>query len=185
MFRFNPGQNKKVFPPKNSYTKVVGADIVLNNAKNQAKRKFETWETVKTKKGQLKVSSKHGKNEKAENIEIASYFTDKYNHKIKLLGRSDTQKTADAFNETLNIEREYKRNTKPTISAIDNEIRGAAKQANHIVLDIQSEISEGDLRDGIHNRVKRCENLKEITIIKGNTDKTYLKDDILKENWKL
>ncbi|WP_233861007.1 hypothetical protein [Tenacibaculum piscium] len=48
-----------------------------------------------------------------------------------------------------------------------------------------SEISDGDLRDGIHNRVKRCENLKEITIIKGNTDKTYLKDDILKENWKL
>ncbi len=28
MFRFNPGQNKKIFPPKNTYTKVVGAGKV-------------------------------------------------------------------------------------------------------------------------------------------------------------
>lgn len=28
MFRFNPGQEQKVFPPNNSYSKVVGADIV-------------------------------------------------------------------------------------------------------------------------------------------------------------
>ncbi|MCK0206207.1 phage minor head protein [Ornithobacterium rhinotracheale] len=28
MFRFNPGKNKKIFPPKNVYTKVVGAEEV-------------------------------------------------------------------------------------------------------------------------------------------------------------
>ncbi len=34
MFRFNPGLSKKVFPPKNSYTKVVGADKVLEKAES-------------------------------------------------------------------------------------------------------------------------------------------------------
>ena len=29
MFRFNPGQEKKVFPPNNTYTKVVGATVVV------------------------------------------------------------------------------------------------------------------------------------------------------------
>jgi len=29
MFRFNPGAEKKVFPPNNSYTKVVGADKII------------------------------------------------------------------------------------------------------------------------------------------------------------
>lgn len=29
MFRFNPGIDKKLMPPKNSYTKVVGANTVL------------------------------------------------------------------------------------------------------------------------------------------------------------
>ncbi len=32
MFRFNPGIDKKVFPPKNSYSKIVGADRVLKEA---------------------------------------------------------------------------------------------------------------------------------------------------------
>lgn len=39
MFRFNPGKNKKVFPPKNSYTKVIGAKKVL---KEIEKKKDET-----------------------------------------------------------------------------------------------------------------------------------------------
>ncbi len=37
MFRFNPGLSKKVFPPKNSYTKVVGADKVLEVAEKYHK----------------------------------------------------------------------------------------------------------------------------------------------------
>lgn len=39
MFRFNPGQNKKVFPPKNSYTKVVGADVVKKASEKNIKEK--------------------------------------------------------------------------------------------------------------------------------------------------
>ncbi len=38
MFRFNPGLQKKVFPPKNSYSKVVGAEKVLKEAERKANK---------------------------------------------------------------------------------------------------------------------------------------------------
>ncbi len=38
MFRFNPGKNKKVFPPGNSYTKVAGAKKLIPELKNTAKK---------------------------------------------------------------------------------------------------------------------------------------------------
>lgn len=41
MFRFNPGQNKKVFPPKNSYTKIVGANIVKKEVEKKFGKQFE------------------------------------------------------------------------------------------------------------------------------------------------
>ncbi len=34
MFRFNPGIENKIYPPKNSYTKVVGAKQVIKQIKN-------------------------------------------------------------------------------------------------------------------------------------------------------
>ncbi|MXV37688.1 hypothetical protein GO491_03185 [Flavobacteriaceae bacterium Ap0902] len=204
MFRFNPGQNKKVFPPNHSYKPKYCSNgkaqlnfesvflsledercKALKEIEEQARRNFETWEDVKTKKGQLKVSSKHGKNEKTENIEIASHFTNKYGHKIRLLGRSNIEKTADAFNETLGIKQEYKRNKKPTRSAIDNEIRSAKNQADHIVLDIQSEITRGDLRKAIQSRTRRSENIKEIIVIRNGQDKVYTREQIIKDDWQL
>ena len=38
MFRFNPGQEKKVFPPNNTYTKVVGATVVVTALAEIAKK---------------------------------------------------------------------------------------------------------------------------------------------------
>ncbi len=185
MFRFNPGKQKKVFPPNNSYTKVVGSNVVLKVAQEQAKKHFETWEVVPTKKGQLKVSSKHGINERTENIEIASYFTNKYEHKIKLLGVSNKQKTADAFNETLGIKQEYKRPTKATKNAIDNAIKDGKKQADHIVLDIVLDFDDEILKRGIKGRVSQAETVKTITIIRKGNDKTYTREEILSADFEL
>ncbi len=184
MFRFNPALDKTLFPKKNGYSKVVGAPIVLTIINNKF-NKTETWEVVKTEKGKVRVSSFHGKNEKQENIEIASHFANKYSHEIDLLGKSHTQKTADVLNKTLGIEQEYKRIEKKTKSAVDNALRSAKDQADNIVLDIKSEISNGDLRDVISSRVTRSKNIKTITIIKDGNDKTYKREDILKDDWTL
>ena len=40
MFRFNPGQEKKVFPPNNTYTKVVGAEQVKKEMETITERKI-------------------------------------------------------------------------------------------------------------------------------------------------
>lgn len=208
MFRFNPGLQKKMFPPKNSYKpkycrganldvgRFIGLSEVFLSLENerckalreieeQARRNFETWEDVPTKKGQLKVSSKHGNKERSENIEIASYFTNKYGHKIRLLGVSNKKKTADVFNETLGIKQEYKRPTKATKNAIDNAIRDGKEQADHIVLDIILDFDNETLKRGIKGRVNQAKTVKSITLIKNGKDKTYTRDEILSIDFEL
>ncbi|MRJ09407.1 hypothetical protein EDL99_11145, partial [Ornithobacterium rhinotracheale] len=41
MFRFNPGKEKKIFPPQNSYTKVVGAERAKKAVESLIKRDYE------------------------------------------------------------------------------------------------------------------------------------------------
>lgn len=140
-----------------------------------------------TEKGTVRVSSLHGKDEKAENVEIASYLANKYGYEIDLIEKSNIPgvKSADTFNKTLEIKQEYKRIHKPTKSAVDNALRGTKEQAKHIVLDIKTDISNGDLRDSIQDRVKRSTWIEEVLVIRNGIDKTYLREDILKENWTL
>ncbi len=177
IFRFNPGKNQVLFPPKHPYNKVAGA--------KEVKEKVEKWTQVKTQRGNVFVSSKHFKNERKENIEIASYLANKYSENIDLIAPKINQKTADSFNKTRNVYQEYKRNNQPTVSAIDNAIRTAANQANHIVLDIKSKIDDGMLRNAIQSRVNRAKNIKEIIVIRNGDDKIYLRVDIIKKDWQL
>lgn len=181
MFRFNPALEKTLFPKNNNYSKVVGAERVIKEINSRT----ETWETVKTDKGIVRVSSFHGKTEKRDNIEIASYFANKYEHEIDLLRKLESEKSADVLNKTLGIEHEYKKISKPTKSAIDNALRSAKDQADDIVLYIKTEIADGDLRSAIISRINRSENIKTITIIKNGNDKTYKREDIIKDGWEL
>jgi len=166
-----------LFPPKHPLHKVAGA--------KEVKEKVEKWTQVKTQRGNVFVSSKHFKNERKENIEIASYLANKYSENIDLIAPKINQKTADSFNKTRNVYQEYKRNNQPTVSAIDNAIRTAANQANHIVLDIKSKIDDGMLRNAIQSRVNRAKNIKEIIVIRNGDDKIYLRVDIIKKDWQL
>lgn len=143
------------------------------------------WETIKTKNGILRVSSGHGKNERKENIELAKYFVNKYGYQIDLLPTSNDKKTADSINKTLEIEQEYKHNYRATISAIDNELRTAKKQSDHIVLNIKSKIKTGELENAITNRVKRSSNIESICIKIGKFDKLYTREQILSAGWKI
>jgi SPP1 gp7 family putative phage head morphogenesis protein len=183
IFRFNPGKQQVIFPKHHPYFKELSKQDL--RAIQKSYRENENWTDVQTKAGKVRISSLHGKNETTENIAIATHLANKHNYKIDLIGRIDGQKTADSLNKTLKITQEYKTNRKATTSAIDNEIRSAARQANNIVLDIQSDIAEGDLRNAIQDRVKRTGNIESITVIRNGNDKSYIRKDIMKSDWTL
>ena len=158
----------------------------LKKEKAKAKR-VETWETVPTEKGTVRVSSLHGKAEKTENTEIASYLANKYGYEINLIAKSNEKgaKSADTFNKTLQIKQEYKRIHTPTINAVDKALRSTQNQANFVVLDIKADISDDDLKNAIKGRVRRSEWIEEVVVIRNGEDKTYLRADILREDWRL
>ncbi|MCL2683369.1 MAG: hypothetical protein FWE63_07825 [Bacteroidales bacterium] len=148
-------------------------------------KKHETWRIVQTRFGHVQISNLHGKNEMVENIRIACFLANKLGYSIVLLARPEHLKTPDSKNVTLNIFQEYKVNKTPTKSAIDNMLRYASKQADHIILEIQSEISDGDLRRGIYERMLRTPNVKTLCIIKHDIITRYEREQILDKDWKL
>ena len=182
IFRFNSGKQGKTMPDYNPYTirRCNDCDV----AKGKLKLSFvpennlcasciktrecwarrqeddpETFYECKTRRGKVRVSSKHGKTEKKENVRVATYLAEKHEHEIDLIANPQNETSADSFNRTLGIEQEYKVNTTPTKSSIDNLIRKGAKQADDIVLFVDSEISLNDLSSALHDRVRRT-NLK-------------------------
>lgn len=210
MFRFNAGMEQKTMPDYNPYTikRCKDCDIAkgkLKLAKNPipdnelceacqkihqcwAKRKEEEPETFtqcETKNGILRVSSKHGKTEKKENVRVGTYLAEKHGYEIDLIANPPDRKSADSFNNTLGVFQEYKVNVTPTKNSIDNLIRDAKKQADDIVLWIDSDISLGDLRDAITSRVKRAGNIMSLTIVNNGKDVTYLREDMIKDTWEI
>lgn len=178
MFRFNPGKQNVIFPPHHPYFK--NEKVVRKLEKN-----IESWVDVPTDKGKVKISSLHGKNEAKDNKEIARYYANNKGYEIDLIAKSENESSPDAWNKTLNRFEEYKVNQTPTISAIDNELRKAAKQADDITLMIKSEISDGDLRNAIQNRIRRTKDVKTLTVIRDGKDKTYNRDQIMRKDWEL
>ncbi|GHV35639.1 hypothetical protein FACS1894180_0340 [Bacteroidia bacterium] len=201
IFRFNPGQTGQLFPPKHPYfpkgcgdcpyhdiTLAYKPESIQCQACKQIRELFdkqETWQEIPTEQGKVMLSSLHGKNEKRDNIEIATYLANKHKYEIYLLAKDDNKNSADSFNKTLNITQEYKTNKTNTFNAIDNAIRSGSKQSNNLVLLIKSDINEGVLRRAIHSRVKREANVETITIIIDNKDNIYYRKDIVKDNWTL
>lgn len=210
MFRFNAGMEQKTMPDYNPYTikRCKECDIAKGKLKlaksfvpdNElceacqkihqcwAKRKEEEPETFtqcETKNGILRVSSKHGKTEKKENVRVGTYLAEKHGYEIDLIANPPDRKSADSFNNTLGVFQEYKVNVTPTKNSIDNLIRDAKKQADDIVLWIDSDISLGDLRDAITSRVKRAGNIKSLTIVNNGKDVIYLREDMIKDTWEI
>ena len=151
---------------------------------NVVKPKNETFDIYPTNNGNVRISSLHGKNEKEENLKVASYLANKYGYEIALIANPDNKKSADSFNKTLNVAQEYKMNMTATKSSIDNLLRYAARQADNVVLWIESDISLNELSTAIHSRVKRSK-IKSVTIVRGNKDKTYHRDEIIQNDFKI
>lgn len=72
-----------------------------------------------------------------------------------------------------------------TKSAIDNEIRAASKQADHIVINVNSDINDVTLIRGIKGRVNQEKNIKSLTVIRKGNDKTYNRSDIMNKRFTL
>jgi len=72
-----------------------------------------------------------------------------------------------------------------TKSSIDNNIRDAKKQADSIVIRIDSEISLDVLSDAIQDRVLRTPTITDITLIMQGRDVTYLREQIVSDEFKI
>lgn len=201
MFRFNAGKMKKTMPDYNPYTirhcrdcdiakgKTKLAKFVPENELCQACRLIhscwakvekdapETFSVCETRNGILRVSSKHGRTEKKENVRVGTYLAEKYGYEIDLIANPQNETSADSMNKTLGILQEYKVNSKPTKTAIDNLIRKGAKQAHDLVLFVDSDISLEELSSALHDRVRRTDLHSVIVVIDGK-DKTFTYDEI-------
>lgn len=208
IFHFNPGKEDKTIPDYNPYTirrcrdcdvakgKIKLARFVPENELCEACRLIrscwarteenapETFSECETSKGKLRVSSKHGKNEKRENVRVGRYLAEKHGYEIDLIANLQNETSADSFNKTLGIEQEYKVNAKPTKSSIDNLIRKGAKQADDLVLFVDSGISLDELSSALHDRVRRT-NLKTVMVVINGMDRTYTYDEIATNGFKV
>lgn len=205
MFRFNPGIEKKTVPDYNPYTikRCKDCDIASKLASGALDNELcaacqlvrqcwskkrdndpETFTECNVNNGRLRVSSKHGKNEKKENVRVGKYLAEKHGYDITLIANPEGTTSADSFNNTLGIEQEYKVNATATKNAIDGLLRKGAKQAEDIVLVIDSEISLEELGNAVSDRTNRSR-IKNITIVIGDKDKTYSREEILSKHFKI
>ena len=192
----NPGKDGKLFSDSHPYIakatpqahkaveKYMSEKVDLEKPVKVKVEKVN-YETVPTENGSVRIHPGHGKNEKKENVEIASYLANKYGFEIELLDNPQDRKSADSYNHTLGIEQEYKVSTTASKNSIDRLVRDGKKQADNIVLRIDSEITWSDLSAGIRSRVRRSENIESITVIIDNRDVTFTREQILSEGFKI
>lgn len=117
-------------------------------------------------KGYVEIHTTHNSHEAQKNIETAILLA-KLGFQVRLLPIDDTEgsKNPDAYLMKENIRIEFKHNQKPTASAIDNELRDARRQADYVLIHVQSKIKKGDLFHGVQNRMKAAQNIKELWLI--------------------
>ena len=211
MFRFNSGIQGKTMPDYNPYTikrcndcdvakgKLGLVNEIVDNQLCAACRlNHQCWSrkeenapevfyNCEVSNGKLRVSSKHGKTEKKENVRIGTYLAEKYGYDIDLIANPSDRKTADSLNKSLGYEQEYKVSKTPTKSSIDRLLRTGKDQSGNIVLSIESDISLSDVASAFRDRVRRAENIKRITLILWNEQKdvTLTREEVLMPHFKI
>ena len=177
----NPAQTGKIFSADHPYFKVNSTEKKIIDVfyENEI-----LYTIIPTQRGIVRIHQKHGKTEAKSNTETATLLANKHGYKIDLLP-TGKERTADTYNRTLDTKQEYKSITKGTNNAIQEAIRKAKRQANSIVLILSLDIRLGILQHAIVDRVSRCPNITDITIIIGNTDATYTKEQIVKGDFKI
>lgn len=201
MFMFNPGKRMTCFPAYNGYTirkcnqcskrpdkMQLAADIPDNElckACRILQEQNSHYTVVPTKAGKLRIHEGHGKHERDENIRIGTYLAEKHGYEIDLLDNPQGKKSADSYNRTLGMEQEYKLASTPTVNAIDRLIRDGRKQADNIVLWLDVDMLWEDVTAALRSRVRRCETIRSVTIVRDGKDIMLNREDILTDGFKI
>lgn len=175
----NPGLDPELFSHTHPYyTKAYpGAE--------KAVERLMHYTVVPTKAGKLRIHDGHGKHERDENIRIGTYLAEKHGYEIDLLDNPQGKKSADIYNRTLEVEQEYKLSSTPTVNAIDRLIRDGRKQADNIVLWLDVDMPWEDVTAALRSRVRRCENIRSVTIVRDGKDIMLNREDILADSFKI
>ena len=201
MFMFNPGKRMATFPAYNAYTirkcnscrwrpdkMKLAADIPDNElcrACRIVQESISHYTVIPTKAGRLRIHDGHGKHEREENIRIGTYLAEKHGYEIDLLDNPQNRKSADSLNRTLGVEQEYKLASTPTVNAIDRLIRDGRKQADNIVLWLDVDMPWEDVTAALRSRVRRCESIQSVTIVRNGKDIMLSREDILADGFKI
>ena len=179
----NPANDRKLFSDTHPY--IAHPYRGARKAVDKLMEEQDRYREIPVKNGRLRIHEGHGKREKKENIRIGTYLAEKHGYEIDLLDNPDNKKSADSFNRTLGVKQEYKVNTTATKSSIDNLLRDGKKQADDIVLWIESDLSFEDLSAALRSRVRRSSNIKAVTIIRNGKGIRLLREDILAKGFKI
>lgn len=116
--------------------------------------------------GYVEVHISHNENEVELNM-LTAIVLAKLGYQVRLLLVDNTpnRKNPDALLIREGVKIEFKHNQQPTTSAIEKAIRYAHRQADYVLIHIQSTIRRNDLINGIKNRLKLSTGVREVWII--------------------
>lgn len=155
-------------------------------AKELKKNEPEVWTEVEDTNGLVRLSSKHGEKERQENIAVATYLSKKYGYRIDLIANPQGIPTPDSINHSLGYSQEYKVNRVASISSIKHLVDKANTQSHHLVLRIDSKISDDEIANALNDRISSKGNaIKEVMIIRNDKDATYSAEEIMKNGFKI
>ena len=109
-------------------------------------------------------------------------MANKHGYEIDLLP-TGSERTADSYNRTLRKEQEYKEVEKATDNAVQMAIRSAKKQADSIVLTVPPAMDLNVLRHALNDRLRRYDNVTDVTIIKDGKDATFTREQITADDF--
>ncbi len=197
MFRFNPGIEKKVFPSKNTYSKVVGADKVKNIIANIPK--VPDWKTIKKYEngGEIKqheLVDPLGHDYKRVK-QVVEFFA-KQGSKTEILPKYHNTKNNSQYDEVyadlkdtkfygkcpdVKIDGQYFEHegfeSDNAKNALKNMLNHGLKQSNHVIID-KPDLTLKFIERNIYNRVYRNgQDIEEVWILEpdGNLERIFKK----------
>nr|DAS82399.1 MAG TPA: minor capsid component [Caudoviricetes sp.] len=188
IFRFNPGKEGRLIPPKYPYygkngnkeREAIERNINSSNktdskyAEEEAQARKLLEETPKRDDGTKYIKFGEGgvtinpgiqKDERFKNLYTAGWLAERYGHEIILYKATGDGHSEDSRNITEDRLVEYKHIESNAKNAFDKNIQTGAKQADHIVIVIRGDYAKGDLIAAIKSRVTRSKNLKTVRVI--------------------
>lgn len=197
MFRFNPGQEKKVFPPTNTYTQVVGATLAASTLAIEAKKiaeldklKAPYKEAYKAKNGAtVKISPFADKNDLNKNLTSAKTIAHNLGVSVNIRPHLNIEKYKNPEYEIKGILADRKESISYT--GIKKNLEYAKAQGvGSIVYDITDfkDWLATDITKHLKGKImnyKGADFLKEMYFINGNKVISFTKEELLNDYLKV